>query len=49
MQLCLWWAVPDKVMETLQAKEASEADLPSAVFILSEKNYITVWDIAPSV
>ena len=36
----------DKVLETLQAKEAGEGDLPSAASILSDKNYIMVWDIA---
>jgi len=35
----------DKVLETLQAKEVGEAGLPSAASIISEKNYIMVWDI----
>ena len=34
------------MLETLQAKEAGEAGLPSAASILSDKNYIMVWDIA---
>ena len=34
------------MLETLQAKDAGEAGLPSAASILSDKNYMMVWDIA---
>lgn len=35
----------DKVMETLQAKESGQSDLPDAASIISEKNYVMVWDV----
>jgi hypothetical protein len=36
----------DKVMQTLLAKDAGESNLPSPATIISEKNYIIVWEIA---
>ncbi|XP_064389580.1 C-Jun-amino-terminal kinase-interacting protein 4-like isoform X2 [Halichondria panicea] len=35
----------DKVLQTLQAKETGQTGLPSPASILSDKNYIMVWDI----
>ena len=35
----------DKVLQTLQAKESGQSGLPSPATILSDKNYIMVWDI----
>ena len=35
----------DKVLETLHAKESGQSGFPSAASILSDKNYIMVWDI----
>ena len=35
----------DKVLQTLQAKESGQSGLPSLATILSDKNYIMVWDI----
>ena len=35
----------DKVMQTIHAQEAGRGDLPSAASIISEKNYIMVWDV----
>ena len=36
----------DKVMQTLLAKDAGESGLPSPATIISEKNYIIVWEIS---
>lgn len=35
----------DKVMQTVHAQEAGKAGIPTAASIISEKNYIMVWDI----
>lgn len=35
----------DKVIQTLNARAAGQTDLPSASSIISDKNYIMVWDI----
>ncbi len=35
----------DKVLQTLQAKESGQSGLPSPATILSDKNYLMVWDI----
>ena len=35
----------DKVLQTLQAKENGQSGLPSPATIISEKNYVMVWDI----
>jgi hypothetical protein len=35
----------DKVLETLQAKESGQSGLPDAASIISEKNYVMVWDV----
>ena len=35
----------DKVLQTLHAKETGHSGLPSPATIISEKNYIMVWDI----
>ena len=34
-----------KVIQTLNARAAGQTDLPSASSIISDKNYIMVWDI----
>ena len=36
----------DKVMQTLLAKDAGESGLPSPATIISEKNYVIVWEIS---
>lgn len=36
----------DKVMQTLLAKDAGQSGLPSPATIISEKNYIIVWEIS---
>lgn len=36
----------DKVLQTLHAKETGQSGLPSAASIISEQNYVMVWDIA---
>ena len=38
----------DKVLHTLQATESGQSGLPSLATILSNKNYIMVWDISNS-
>ena len=35
----------DKVLQTLQAKENGQSGLPSPATIISEKNYVMVWDL----
>ena len=35
----------DKVMQTLVAKDSGQSGLPSPATIISEKNYIIVWEI----
>lgn len=35
----------DKVMQTIHAQESGRSGLPSAASIISEKNYIMVWDV----
>ncbi len=35
----------DKVLQTLQAEESGQSGLPSPATIISDKNYIMVWDI----
>ena len=35
----------DKVMQTLLAKDSGQSGLPSPATIISEKNYIIVWEI----
>ena len=34
-----------QVLETLQAKESGQSGLPDAASIISEKNYVMVWDV----
>ena len=36
----------DKVMQTLLAKDSGQFGLPSPATIVSEKNYIIVWEIS---
>ena len=36
----------DKVMQTLAAKDADQSSLPSPATIISQKNYIIVWEIS---
>lgn len=38
----------DKVMQTLLAKDSGQSGLPSPATIISEKNYIIVWEINSS-
>lgn len=38
----------DKVMQTLIAKDAGQSGLPSPATIISEKNYIIVWELNSS-
>ena len=35
----------DKVLQTLHAKETGQSGLPSPASIISDKNYIMVWDV----
>lgn len=35
----------DKVMQTVHAQESGKPGVPSAASIISEKNYIMVWDV----
>lgn len=35
----------DKVMQTIHAQEAGRAGVPTAASVISEKNYVMVWDI----
>ena len=35
----------DKVLQTIHAKETGQSGLPTAASIISDKNYIMVWDI----
>ena len=35
----------DKVLQTIHEKESGHSGLPSAASIISDKNYIMVWDI----
>ena len=34
-----------QVLETLQARESGQSGLPDAASIISEKNYVMVWDV----
>ena len=36
----------DKMMQTVHAQESGKSGIPSAVSIISEKNYIMVWDVS---
>ena len=36
----------DKVMQSLLAKDSNQSGLPSPATIISEKNYIIVWEIS---
>ena len=35
----------DKVMQTIHAQEAGRAGVPTAASVISDKNYVMVWDI----
>ena len=36
----------DKVLQTLHAKETGQSGLPSPATIISEKNYVMVWEVS---
>ena len=35
----------DKVMQTIHAQETGKSGLPSAASVISEKNYVMIWDV----